>query len=137
MSFITWSDEKFSLKIPLVDAQHKCLVDLVNRMYDAVVAGMERSALEQILEELIDYTVYHFRTEEELFTLYRYPQFSLHKRQHDELTKQVSEFQNQFIEGSATISFEVMDFLHQWLVRHMAGSDRDFLYYMQEIGEIK
>lgn len=135
MTFITWSDEQFSLKIPHVDEQHKHLVELVNRMYRAVAAGEERSTLEQILEELIDYTVYHFRTEEELFIRYHYPGFQLHKRQHDELTRQVSEFQNQFAEGSATLSFEVMDFLHQWLVNHMAGSDREFLYYLQRIAK--
>ena len=137
MALIIWSDERYSLKIPHVDEQHKHLVELVNRMYDAVAVGAERSTLGQILEELIDYTVCHFRTEEELFIRYRYPDFQVHKQQHDTLTKQVLDFQNQFIEGSATISYEIMDFLHQWLVRHMAGSDREFLYYLQAIGEIQ
>lgn len=131
MPFLTWSDEKFSIKVTEVDDQHKHLVSLLNRMHEIVVEGAERTALGQVLNELIDYTVYHFRTEEVLFKEHNFPLLNAHKREHDALTKQVLELQAQFEEGSATISYEVLDFLHDWLVTHMAGSDRAFLYFLE------
>ncbi len=131
MAFITWSDELYSIKNKEIDTQHQHLVSLVNRMHESVVNGLERSALSQVLEELIDYTVYHFRSEEELFGKNNYPQLETHKQQHDALTGQVLKLQEEFNEGSATISYEVLDFLHNWLTHHMASSDRGFLHYME------
>jgi hemerythrin len=135
MAFITWSDELYSIKVEHIDTQHRHLVSLVNRMHEAVVNGLERSALSQVLEELIDYTVYHFRSEEELFATHHYPQLEIHKQQHNALTEQVLKLQAEFEEGSATISYEVLDFLHDWLTHHMASSDRGFLHYMEERSE--
>ncbi|OQW92414.1 MAG: hypothetical protein BWK79_14685 [Beggiatoa sp. IS2] len=131
MPFITWADELYSIKNEHIDAQHKHLVGLVNRMHEAVVVGSEQSVLGQILEELIDYTVYHFRSEEELFTKHDYPQFEIHRQQHNALTEQVLKLKTEFEEGSATISYEVLDFIHDWLTNHMASSDRGFLYFME------
>lgn len=134
MPFITWMDELYSIKNEYIDAQHKHLVSLVNRMHEAVVAGSEQGVLGQILEELIDYTVYHFRSEEELFAKHDYPEFEVHKQQHNALTEQVLKLKGEFEEGSATISYEVLDFIHDWLTNHMASSDRGFLYFMESKG---
>ncbi len=133
MAFLIW-DNQFSLNVKKIDEQHKHLFHLLNKLHDVVVEGAEQSLLAHILDELIEYTVYHFGTEEKLFAEHQYPEYTMHKREYDDLTRQVVEFQRIFREGSATISFELLDFLRRWLTKHTLGSDQKYAAFMHAKG---
>ena len=133
MAFISWS-EKISLEVPEIDEQHKKLVELINLMYDSVVAGLERKSLAKVLDDLISYTVYHFNTEERYFIKFHYPEMEHHKQLHNSLTEKVVDLQKQFEAGSATISYEVMDFLNSWLIDHIIGTDSKFAAFIKSKG---
>lgn len=129
MSFLNW-ESKYKVNVEIIDEQHERLFEIVNAMYDSIVRGEEQNALAEVLEELIAYTVYHFETEEKLFKEYSYPDYELHKGQHDDLTKQVLELQEQFELKVVSITFEVMDFLSDWLKKHTTESDLKFAEHM-------
>ena len=124
MSFLEWNDDH-KVGVKQVDEQHQKLFDMLNALHEAAVNGAEQSALAGILDEMIDYTVYHFQTEEQLFQQYAYPDYAAHKTIHDALTSQAVDLQQQFRDGSATISFDLLDFLHGWLVEHTTGLDKE------------
>ena len=124
MAFIDWT-KKNEVGVKEVDDQHKKLFDMLNALHQATANGDEQSVLMGILDELIEYTVYHFQTEEDLFEEFDYPDYLEHKTVHDDLTRQAVELQQKFREGSATISFEVLDFLNSWLVDHTIGMDKE------------
>ena len=124
MAFIDWT-KKNEVGVKEVDDQHKKLFEMLNALHQATANGDEQSVLMGILDELIEYTVYHFQTEEDLFEEFDYPDYLEHKTVHDDLTRQAVELQRKFREGSATISFEVLDFLNSWLVDHTIGMDKD------------
>jgi hemerythrin len=130
MSFLDW-ENKYKVNVEIIDEQHEHLFEIVNNMYDSIVRGDEQNALEEILSELIDYTVYHFETEEKLFKDYGYPEYDEHKNQHDDLCKQALELQEQFKLKVVTITFEVMDFLRGWLQDHTTSSDLKFADFMR------
>jgi len=125
MSFLDWED-KYKVNVKVIDEQHEKLFDIVNLMYESIVHGDEQNAIGEILESLISYTVYHFETEEKLFKEYEYPKYDEHKAQHDDLTKQVLDLQEQFDQKVVTITFDVMDFLSDWLKKHTTESDLEF-----------
>jgi len=125
MSFLDWED-KYKVNVKVIDEQHEKLFDIVNLMYESIVHGDEQNAIGEILESLISYTVYHFETEEKLFKEYEYPKYDEHKAQHDDLTKQVLDLQEQFDQKVVTITFDVMDFLSEWLKKHTTESDLEF-----------
>jgi len=131
MAFISWAD-KYSMNVQEIDKQHKHLFVLLGNLHKAVSEGAEQGTLAEILDELIDYTVYHFKTEEDLFKKYKYHDYDNHKKEHDDLTKQVVELQKQFMDGSATISFEVLDFLRDWLLTHTMGSDMKYVNFITD-----
>ncbi|MGE4506900.1 MAG: bacteriohemerythrin [Desulfovibrionaceae bacterium] len=122
MPFITWSNAT-AVGLETVDEQHRKLFDILNDLHAATMEGQEQSALRAIFNELIEYTVYHFENEEELHARYGFPDAAEHKREHDKLTAQAVELQRQFEEGSATVSFDLLDFLHGWLMDHTIGMD--------------
>jgi hemerythrin len=128
MAFMTWTEE-ISVNDE-IDAQHKKLFDIVNELHASVTAGAERSLLAKVFDELIDYTIEHFQTEERYFAELSYPDERAHKKEHDELTEQVADLQRRFAEGDLVISFELLDFLYDWLMKHTGDSDIKFRNFL-------
>jgi len=124
MAFIDW-ENKYSINVAEVDKQHQGLFGILNRLHESLTNGEEKSMQEKILDELIDYTVEHFATEENLFQETGFPGYENHKKIHDDLTGQAIQIQNEFRNDNATISFELLDFLHQWLTEHTLGLDQE------------
>ena len=108
-----------------LDNDHKRLVDMVNNLFDGVQSGQGKEALGKILDGLIGYTVDHFKREEQFFAQTGYPDNAAHKAQHEDLCKQVLTVQAKYKGGAtATLSLEVMNFLKNWLINHIQGSDK-------------
>jgi len=122
MPLISW-DDKFSVGYGLIDEQHRKLFELTNSLHDAIMVRAAASALGRSLKELLDYTVYHFSAEEDLMQRNGYPQYAEHKALHDALTGQAIDFKTQMEEGKAVSSLAFMQFLRDWLTRHIMEVD--------------
>lgn len=131
MAFITWTDD-ISVNEE-IDEQHKNLFDILNKLHTAVTSGAEQSQLTQIFDSLIDYTVSHFDTEEKYFKTYSYPGTDEHKKEHKELTEKALELQSAYREGNLTISFDLLDFLYDWLKDHTSDSDKKFADFLRTL----
>lgn len=47
-----------------------------------------------------------------------------HKQIHQKLVRKITDFQKQFEEGNATVTIDLMNFLRDWLIDHIKGTDR-------------
>lgn len=129
-----WSDA-LMVGIGSIDIQHRRLVDLVNALYAALRSGHGSEALGTILDELITYTVEHFGFEERLFAQTAYADTAAHVREHEDLKRQVVEVQHAFRSGAVdTLSIEVLNFLKNWLVGHIQGTDRRYTPHLLAAG---
>lgn len=108
----------------MIDTDHKHLIDLVNKLYEAMSGGKGNAVLGGILEELISYTASHFGREERLMQQIRYADFAAHKAEHDKLVKEVTELQQSFRSGAITLSSKVYVFLTEWLNKHIKSNDK-------------
>jgi hemerythrin-like metal-binding protein len=126
-----WS-ATYSVGVGSVDAQHQNLFALARELHAAMVAGQGKSALGRILDRLVSYTVVHFAHEERLMRLYDYPDMPAHKAEHDALTKQVVKFQEDFNAGRAAITVQLLQFLKDWLQKHIKGSDLKFAPHIKD-----
>ncbi len=122
---ITWAD-KYSVGYEEVDNQHKVLVNLINELYASFQQGDANSKIENILTEMIRYTDYHFKTEEGYFEKYSYSDAQAHIAQHQSFVEKVTSFFEEYKSGSATLSYDVMNFLRDWLIKHIQVSDKKF-----------
>jgi len=126
MPLMNWTD-KLSVGIASIDEQHKKLVNLLNELYEGILAGHAKDVLDHVLDELLKYTKGHFSYEETLFAKTGYADSAAHKKEHDNLIKQVLEAQTKYKAGvTATHSLEVMKFLKQWLTNHIQGTDKKY-----------
>lgn len=106
-----------------IDAQHTVLVAILNRLHDAIEAGEAEATTGLILHELIDYTHYHFESEEALMERVPAELSSAHKANHERLLAQVKGFQAQQARGEISPQ-ELLEFLKDWLIQHITGTDK-------------
>jgi len=123
MTLMTWGP-MLQLGYGDIDAQHERLVELVNQLDDALRAGRGRDVMGQVLDDLIQYTGYHFAFEERLMDQYGINSSAAHKAEHRKLIEDVSGFKTAFDAGSAVVSTELMSFLRTWLSDHILKTDK-------------
>lgn len=126
-----WSND-FNVDIQEIDEQHKVLIDLLNQLHEAIRGLRGKAASREILDRLAEYTRTHFLLEESLMRVTHYPGFEIHKQQHEDLIKQISELQRKLDEENASISFELLHFLKNWLIQHINESDKRFGKFFTE-----
>ncbi|QQS35451.1 MAG: bacteriohemerythrin [Ignavibacteriales bacterium] len=133
MALIAWN-EKYSVGINSIDAQHKRLVDYTNQLHDAMASGKAKEKIPSILENLVRYTKDHFAYEEKVMDSNKYPGYLKQKMEHDSLTKQVTKFKDDMLAGKISLSIEVMEFLKGWLINHISGSDKLYTQFLVSKG---
>jgi hemerythrin len=140
MPLIAW-DDSISLNISEIDNQHKQLVKIINELFDAMKNARGFDVLEDILARLVDYTEYHFSTEEKYFDQLRYIESEPHKEEHRFLIKQVNEFKKAFDEGQIkrdgsdrVLTVDLWNLLKNWLINHIQISDQKFAPLFKENG---
>lgn len=121
---VTWSDA-LSVGFAPMDAHHKNLVDLLNRLNSATLSGKGRKAIGKILGELAEYTVYHFGYEEEQMQKYNFSDFEKHKGEHIAFVNQVKDFIKEFESGDVHVDEETLEFLKKWLSNHILKTDKE------------
>jgi hemerythrin-like metal-binding protein len=129
--FILWN-ESYNVGIHVIDTQHKKLVDILNELYESFVDQTSGQKLNHILKELKDYTVYHFGTEEELFKKFGYPHAEGHLQEHKGFVDRIEEFSAELMEGKSKLTFQLMNYLKNWLLNHICGSDQAYVSFFQD-----
>ncbi|NPV02538.1 MAG: hemerythrin family protein [Brevinematales bacterium] len=133
MGFMVWNDT-LSVNIPEIDRQHQRLIDLINLLHDAMKQGKGKDVLSVTLDELAKYSVEHFTAEEKLMLKYQYPNYPAHKAEHESFIKKVTDFQNGFIEGKMLLSIEILTFLRDWTINHIAETDKKYIPFLSPKG---
>lgn len=131
MSLITWN-ESLVTGIPIIDSQHKNLVEKMNRLFDCIEGNSSCDYLKVTLYSLVDYTYYHFETEERFFYKYEYPDRINHMKEHEKFRKDISKFINIPDKNSRELAVEVLNFLNFWLVHHIKHVDMEYIEFLKD-----
>jgi len=133
MALVQWNDT-LSVRIGLLDEQHKGLVQLINALHDAMKSGKGKTVIEEVLQSLVTYTRSHFTTEEHLMEKHAYPGLRMHAVEHGKLTDTVLKFQRDYHTGKQVLTLDVLQFLKEWLVQHIQGTDMQYSAYLKSKG---
>ena len=133
MPLIVW-DDKFNVNIGEIDRQHQQLVNMVNKLNDAMRQGKGKEILAGTLSGLISYTRTHFGTEEKYFERFAYPDTAAHLNEHQAFVAKVVDFNQKFTAGQIGLTIELMNFLSDWLVKHIQGSDKKYGPFLNSKG---
>lgn len=117
---IVWSDD-YSIGIQSIDDQHRGLILLINRFGDALFVSKSKTEIAKAFDQLLDYTVTHFKTEEELMEKYNYPEREKHIHEHHRLTQEVLELNK---DKQYIFPTNIIEFLNSWLINHILETDK-------------
>ena len=133
MALINWQD-RYSVNIAEIDDQHKQLIDMINELHEAMLTQKGKDAVMPILNKLASYCIKHFNIEEKMMQQHDYPEFADHQAKHQKMTGKVKSLINDVQSGKASITIDVMNFLKNWLDKHIMGTDQQYVPFLNSKG---
>ncbi len=133
MALVTW-DKSYSVSVQKFDEQHQKLFALLNTLHEAMRKGEGQAMVQDTVRELSNYTLTHFRAEEELLRKTNYPGLAAHQAEHQKFMARVEEFAEQLRAGRAALSITVLTFIKDWLSKHIQQTDRSYAAYLNSQG---
>ena len=130
MSLITWSD-RYKTGNYEVDSQHQELFRIVNDLHEAIKEQRGKAMLFQTLDDLADYVVYHFKTEENLMEIRKYPGLAEHKAIHEQLTKEALDIIQGYKSGKHLLAVTLTQFLGNWIKNHIKDEDMKMINFIK------
>jgi hemerythrin len=130
---IEWKEE-YSVQVKEIDDQHKKLVSIIDELFVAINEEKGKEKLGDILDALIEYGVYHFATEEKYFDEFHYELTEEHKKMHRGFETQITELKKKIVNNEVEVSFELIDYLEDWLLDHLMNVDQKYVKCFKEHG---
>lgn len=134
---IKWKEE-YSCYDPVIDEQHKRLMDIINQMNEIAELSDEYDHYDEIValfNELKEYTIYHFNHEETMFKEHGYDSFNtkIQELEHKSFVNKVAAIDLYDLdENQAETVRSVLDFLSKWLDHHILETDKRFGEFLKE-----
>ncbi len=135
INIFPWN-ENFNTGIEIIDEQHHKLVDILNSLASQLAQKADETTLQKILQELSDYTIYHFETEEHYWNKYFKGDLSEkeHKEFHATFIKKIALLkEEQSKKPLVTVVEDALEFLTNWLASHILETDREMAYRVSAI----
>ncbi len=123
MSILEW-DGSLAIGHEKIDAQHKSLVELINDLHVAYVAGGGHSDLKPVLMALYKYTLFHFSEEEVLMRQAEYKFREEHMLAHSEFIRKLDALAGSVKASNDSIGMETFTWLVGWLLDHISVTDQ-------------
>ena len=124
---LIWKDS-YSIGMDLIDAQHKHLFDIGNQAYNLLKNGLKIDKYDDIvliIEDLSNYTKYHFRCEEEYMKEINYPRYENQKKKHNDFIEKIDSIQLHSIDENQQKYIEdLLDFIFNWILEHILKEDK-------------
>jgi len=135
---ILWTED-LETKIFTIDNQHKEIFRIINELLDACKIGKGSEVVNKVVFFLDDYVKNHFNTEEEYMRMYNYPDYILHKHQHELFIKNFVKLKEQFLKEGPTLSFTmaISNTVVNWLTNHIRKVDGDMAKFLRSHSSFK
>lgn len=120
-------NENLQTGLPVIDEQHRRLVELLNKLAAHLAYGADNPEMEIVFGELTSYAQYHFKTEEDVWNEYL-PADGMtvsHAKTHRDFVSEVLELRaRQRTLATEKMIEEIVVFLTHWLAFHILETDK-------------
>jgi hemerythrin len=134
---IIWR-KAMSVANDLIDHDHHFMVNFVNTVELILQNPEEKEMLIEVLDQLHEYSVNHFRREESIQRKIQYPQSLHHKNTHSTLMSDLEKLQDEIKNTKSTEeiskrSDEIIAFLRNWLINHVINEDMKLKPFLEKL----
>jgi hemerythrin-like metal-binding protein len=130
LELVVWSED-LNVGIPVIDAQHKKLIEIMNGLHEGTSRGDGMRRIGKVLEELDRYAAVHLSFEEGMMLKMGYPAFEVHVKQHDFLRSRIVELRGGYARGEVD-ALDLVKFLIHWFMGHIREADRKFGAFLRQ-----
>ena len=120
--------DEFKTGIDFIDEQHARLFEIANEAYTLLKNDFTIDKYDKVIDlvdELKDYTVFHFNAEEEYMDSINYKRRFTQKIEHDAFIKKIYEVDYKTIDSDPDkYILELLELLNQWLTGHILHNDK-------------
>lgn len=128
--------EEFVTGVDFIDNEHKKLFELTQETYDIFMDKFmidKYDHIVRILNELRDYTKYHFKHEEEFMDEIGYKKRFTHMMLHNEFAEKLEDYDFEKMDyDQAGALVDLLNFLYEWLTEHIAKADKEVTTYYEQ-----
>ncbi|AQS06188.1 bacteriohemerythrin [Clostridium beijerinckii] len=124
---VKWKAD-YEVGVKLIDEQHEKLFEIADRAYklltnDFILDKYDR--ITEILGELKEYTIFHFKSEEEYMLSIGYKKFLSHKVIHEDFIKSIDNIDLHEIDLNQDESVKkILEFVVDWIDKHILNEDK-------------
>ncbi|OPJ60353.1 bacteriohemerythrin [Clostridium chromiireducens] len=124
---VKWKSD-YEIGVSLIDEQHKKLFEIANSAYELLRNDFYVDKYDKIIEilsELKDYTVFHFKSEEEYMLSIGYKRFFSHKVEHENFINEINSINLAEIDENQDESVkDLLGFVVDWIDKHILDQDK-------------
>ena len=121
---IKW-DKKFTVGHARVDQEHKVFLGLITNLATAEKNNIPKARVLRLLEEISRYASFHLYSEENLMIDSDYPEYEVHKNDHQLLLATLVEQIHNYKIGTGELN-ELVEFIYHWFTVHTTEMDMKF-----------
>jgi hemerythrin-like metal-binding protein len=117
----------------MIDEEHKKLIGLLNKVI-AKEHNDNPEELREVLREMTNYALTHFKTEETYMIDFNYSEYIYHKIEHLDFEKKTISYYERVADGDYQITNEIHEYLEQWLDNHIQVTDKKYISCFKKNG---
>ncbi|NLO91912.1 MAG: hemerythrin family protein [Elusimicrobia bacterium] len=119
--------------IPAIDKQHKDIFQRINEFINAIMNENEQENIETLLNFLIAHATTMFGDEEKMLKEKNYPDFAVHKAQHEYFIRTIEALKRDFESGIPMdkLTADIHQRVCNWLTIHLSKTDMQWVAFLK------
>ncbi|MBQ3656506.1 MAG: GAF domain-containing protein [Bacteroidales bacterium] len=119
--------ENYRIGLNIIDTQTRKWLESINKLYGDFKRKSPQKTVLQTLDELIDYTGYHFGFEEKYLKDFNYPRYDDFKLTHDQFIGTLRANRSNYANGETISLIKIIIFIKSWMSSYKPMLDEDFV----------
>jgi len=126
-------DRQVSVGHDDIDAEHRVQIGLIDALEKAVRGGRSGREVDELLEQVLDYSRVHFLSEQLLMRHHAYSGYEDHVQDHDRMVSALEELRAAHEEGKTAYGLDIIRRVRADLIAHIQGRDNELGRYLSDI----
>ncbi|MEO5330446.1 MAG: methyl-accepting chemotaxis protein [Magnetococcus sp. YQC-5] len=128
--YIFWNGARHDTGWASLNIFHEGMVERMNRIYVALRDQLGNQQIAVRINEMLAFCEPQFLAEQQEMARLHCQELESHKKEHDFFRWKTLDIMSQFHEDEFSIQWDLLHFLHVWLVRHVARMDMHLGHFL-------